>query len=170
MTHQAEHSAFVYNERISKEDRGREQRQNMDTEMPNEEEGRCSASLKALEAPECDLAAAFIRGALLLQERWALMIVFSLLAGPTGFSELMRRGNVNTTTLTQRLNLLEQAGLLVKTIHSTMPPRTSYKLTEAGEALEPILLAIGQWSEKYLPIVEAGQSCLSEAACPGTGA
>ena len=163
--HKAECSAFVYNERISIGKRGRERKQKMDTETPNEQEGRCPNALQALEPPVCDHAA-FVRGALLLQERWALMIVFSLLAGPTGFSELMRRGSINTTTLTQRLNLLERAGLLVKTIHSTMPPRTSYRLTEAGEALEPILTAIGQWSEKYLPVVEAGQACPSKEACP----
>ncbi len=79
-----------------------------------------------------------------------LMIVYSLLAGPVGFSELVRRGNVNTTTMTQRLNLLESAGLLVKTVHSTMPPRTSYELTESGRALGPILDAITAWSAKHL--------------------
>ena len=112
----------------------------------------------------CDLAAVFVRGALLLQEKWVLMIVFSLLRGPTGFSELMRRGNVNTTTLTQRLNLLERMGMLVKTIHSTMPPRTSYELTEAGRALTPVLDAITEWSGKYLMASEASGRCAEEAA------
>ena len=99
-----------------------------------------------------------------------LMIVFSLLAGPTGFSELMRRGNVNTTTLTQRLNLLERAGILVKTIHSTMPPRTSYALTEAGLALGPILEAVARWSGKYLPALDEVREC-STGGCSdgGTG-
>ena len=116
----------------------------------------------------CNAAAVFIRGALLLQEKWVLMIVFSLLSGPTGFSELVRRGNVNTTTLTQRLNLLEQAGLLVKTIHSTMPPRTSYELTEAGLALKPVLEAVTEWSGKYLPAL---QECPGEdAPCGGEAA
>lgn len=113
----------------------------------------------------CSLAADFIRGALLLQEKWVLMIVYSLMGGPISFNELMRRGNVNTTTLTQRLNLLEHVGLLVKTIHSTMPPRTSYELTEAGRALKPILEAIGEWSGKYLPVVEAGEACPGAAGC-----
>jgi DNA-binding HxlR family transcriptional regulator len=103
------------------------------------------------ETEPCAVFSDFIRGALLLQEKWVLIIVFSLLSGSTGFSELMRRGNVNTTTLTQRLNLLEQVGILVKTIHSTMPPRTSYELTEAGLALRPVLEAIDAWSGKYLP-------------------
>ncbi len=107
----------------------------------------------------CNLASDFVRGALLLQEKWVLMIVFSLLSGPTGFSELMRKGNVNTTTLTQRLNLLEQTGILVKTIHSTMPPRTSYELTEAGRALTPILEAITEWSGKYLAASKMAEVC-----------
>ena len=122
------------------------------------------------DAEPCRLTAptaAFIRGALLLQEKWVLMIVHSLLGGSISFSELMRRGNVNTTTLTQRLNLLEHTGLLVKTIHSTMPPRTSYELTEAGLALRPVLEAVTEWSGKYLPTLEEGEACPSEGGCPG---
>ncbi len=120
------------------------------------------------DAGPCDRAANFVRGSLLLQEKWVLMIVFSLLAGPTGFSELMRRGNINTTTLTQRLNLLEQTGILVKTIHSTMPPRTSYALTEAGLALGPIFEAITEWSGKYLSGLGEPPPCSGQDA-PGQG-
>jgi DNA-binding HxlR family transcriptional regulator len=104
----------------------------------------------------------FVRGALLLQEKWVLIIVHSLLSGPTGFSELMRRGHVNTTTLTQRLNLLEQAGLVVKTIHSTMPPRTSYRLTESGRALQPVIDAISEWSAQHLSQPHDPSACSGE--------
>ncbi len=98
----------------------------------------------------CEQAASLMRGARLLQEKWVLMIVFSLLDGPLSFCDLMRRGTINTTTLTQRLHLLEEAGLLTKTIHSAMPPRTSYALTEGGQALKPILDAIAAWSDRYV--------------------
>ncbi len=112
----------------------------------------------------------FIRGALLLQEKWVLMIVHSLLGGSISFNELMRRGKVNTTTLSQRLNLLVRAGVLVKTIHSTMPPRTSYELTEAGLALGPLLEAIAEWSGKYLSNLPEPSECpgaeLSSQECP----
>lgn len=91
-----------------------------------------------------------MRGARLLQEKWVLMIVFSLLDGPLSFCDLMRRGTINTTTLTQRLHLLGEAGLVTKTVHSAMPPRTSYALTESGLALKPILDAISEWSSLYL--------------------
>lgn len=98
----------------------------------------------------CEQAALLMRGARLLQEKWVLMIVFSLLDGPLSFCDLMRRGTINTTTLTQRLHLLEEAGLLTKTVHSAMPPRTSYALTEGGLALRPILDAIAKWSGQHL--------------------
>ena len=98
----------------------------------------------------CRQAALLMRGALLLQEKWVLMIVFSLLGGPLSFCDLMRRGTINTTTLTQRLHLLEEAGLLTKSVHSAMPPRTSYALTEGGQALRPILDAVAAWSSVYL--------------------
>jgi DNA-binding HxlR family transcriptional regulator len=119
---------------------------------------------KAKETEPCDYTQAFIRGALLLQEKWVLLIVFSLVGGPRGFSELMRKGNVNTTTLTQRLNLLEKVGIVTKTIHSTMPPRTSYELTEAGHALKPVLDAIAAWSEAYLPAPSEHTQCPNELA------
>lgn len=138
--------------------------------MPNDI-SNTSADFCPSEASTCDAAADFIRGALLLQEKWVMMIVHSLLAGPTGFSELMRRGNINTTTLTQRLTLLEHVGLLTKTIHSTMPPRTGYALTDAGQALAPVLDAISQWSHVYLPAAQMPSGCptsLAEA-CDSTG-
>jgi DNA-binding HxlR family transcriptional regulator len=121
------------------------------------------------EGAPCRASAAFLRGALLLQEKWVLLIVHSLLAGPIGFSELMRRGGVNTTTLTQRLNLLEHTGLLVKTIHSTMPPRTSYELTEAGRALKPVLEAITEWAGAYLSATADRQMCPGSDAAEGCG-
>lgn len=91
-----------------------------------------------------------------------MMIVYSLLSGSVGFSELMRRVNINTTTLAQRLTLLEQQGILVKTIHSAMPPRTSYALTEAGLALSPVLEAITHWSACCLPALPLPDTCPAE--------
>src|SRR5438105_420373 len=86
-----------------------------------EEQGSCSG-----------LSPSLVRGVQLLQEKWLLLIVHRLLHGPVGFNELSRQAQgVNATTLAQRLCQLEQAGLAVKTVHSTMPPRTSYELTDA---------------------------------------
>ena len=102
-----------------------------------------------------------IAAILLLQEKWNLLIVQSLLEHPLGFNEMARRsGPVNATTLAQRLGQLERAGVLAKTVHSTMPPRTSYALTEAGQALAPVLDAIATWAERF--ITEPQAACAEE--------
>ena len=86
----------------------------------------------------------------LLQEKWVLSIVYVLLKGPIGFNEVGRgAGSVNASTLAQRLSRLEKAGLVRKTVQSTMPPRTSYELTEAGAALRPAIDALSAWSERF---------------------
>ncbi len=100
-------------------------------------------------------SANLIRGVTLLQEKWVLLIVNQLMHGPVGFCDLNRKAKgVNPTTLSQRLASLEDAGLVIKTIHSTMPPRTSYELTESGRALEPVLRSIETWSAAHLPVSE----------------
>ncbi len=86
----------------------------------------------------------------LLQEKWTLHIVRSLLEAPKGFNELARAvGGCNPSTLAQRLAALEAAGVVSKTIYSTMPPRTSYRLTAAGVALEQVIGAIDAWARRY---------------------
>ena len=89
-------------------------------------------------------------GVNLLQEKWVLLIVRVLLGGPVGFNDMARNaGDVNSTTLAQRLATLEKAGMVKKTVQSVMPPKTSYELTEVGLALKPVVEAIEAWSEKY---------------------
>ncbi|HWE64146.1 MAG TPA: helix-turn-helix domain-containing protein [Chloroflexota bacterium] len=91
-----------------------------------------------------------------MQEKWMLRILQVLLHGPAGFNEMSRNaGRVNSTTLAQRLVQMERVGLVCKTVQSTMPPRTSYELTEAGHALGPIIGSIAEWGERYLPDLPA---------------
>ena len=93
----------------------------------------------------------FVRAVAVLQEKWSLLIVDALLDGPAGFNELSRKvAGVCPATLSQRLSLLEDAGLLAKTVHSTMPPRTSYALTLSGEGLRGVVVALGDWADRHL--------------------
>ena len=87
-----------------------------------------------------------------LQEKWTLHIVRSLLDGPMGFNELGRSvGGCNPATLKARLDRLEQLGLVTRTVHSYMPPRTSYELAPAGVDLQRVIDAIDGWAREHLP-------------------
>lgn len=93
----------------------------------------------------------------LLQEKWTLHIVRSLLDGPMGFNELGRAvGGCNPATLKARLDRLEEQGLLTRTVHSYMPPRTSYELAPAGVDLQRVILAIDSWGREHLSVPAAG--------------
>jgi DNA-binding HxlR family transcriptional regulator len=88
----------------------------------------------------------------LLQEKWTLHIIRSLLMGAKGFNELRREvGGCNPSTLSERLETLVTHGILHKTVHSTMPPRTSYELTPAGVALQDVIHSISTWGKSHLP-------------------
>lgn len=83
----------------------------------------------------------------IFQEKWALHIMCNLVDGPHGFTELGRAaGGVNTATLSQRLHRLEQLGVVARTVHSMIPPRTSYAPTESGQAFRPVVEAIWRWA------------------------
>jgi|SRR5690554_5661455 len=98
-----------------------------------------------------------------LQEKWVLHIVRALLQGPRGFNELGREiGGCNPTTLTQRLVLLENMRLVHKNVQSRLPPRCTYELTEAGRALDSVIVAIDEWARQHM------EACTSQAPAKST--
>jgi DNA-binding HxlR family transcriptional regulator len=93
-----------------------------------------------------------------LQEKWTMHIVRALLDGPLGFNELGRTvGGCNPATLKVRLDHLEALGILRRTVHSQMPPRTSYELSPSGIALQQVIDAIDAWAREHLDAVPTGE-------------
>jgi DNA-binding HxlR family transcriptional regulator len=86
-------------------------------------------------------------------------IIRSLLrSGELGFNDLRRSVGANPATLSERLDHLEQLGVIRKTVHSVMPPKTSYALTEAGVALQGVIDAISSWGQTHIDAVTFAKS------------
>jgi DNA-binding HxlR family transcriptional regulator len=97
-----------------------------------------------------------------LQEKWTMHIVRALLDGPLGFNELGRAvGGCNPATLKVRLDHLEELGIVTRTVHSQMPPRTSYELAPAGVDLQRVIDEIDGWGRKHLD----AEAAAAVAAC-----
>ena len=83
----------------------------------------------------------------LVGERWALLVMRELLLGPKRFSDLRADlPGISANILTQRLEGLEAAGILVR---RKLPPPASaqvYELTLWGYDSEPIFQALGRWA------------------------
>src|SRR5215207_3657869 len=96
-----------------------------------------------------DDACAAAHGMDLIGERWSMPLIRELLLGPRRFSDLRAslRG-ISANVLTQRLEGLEGAGVLVR---RKLPPPASvqvYELTPWGYESEPILQALGRWAAR----------------------
>ncbi len=82
-----------------------------------------------------------------LDGKWTILLVRDLMAGTRRFSQLRSSlAGISPKTLTDRLRLLEQHGLLHRTVYAEVPPRVEYQLTERGRALRPVLAALADWS------------------------
>jgi DNA-binding HxlR family transcriptional regulator len=82
-------------------------------------------------------------------DRWSLLIVRDLLAGPRRFGELRRLlTNVTPKWLTIRLRQLQQDGIVTR--HQPAGRREVwYELTDKGRDLAPVLDALLAWGLKY---------------------
>jgi DNA-binding HxlR family transcriptional regulator len=82
-------------------------------------------------------------------DRWTLLVVEALLAGPRRFNDLQGevRG-VAPNILTDRLRRLEREGLVVARPYSERPLRVSYELTADGHGLAGALRLLTDWGAR----------------------
>lgn len=94
-------------------------------------------------------------------ERWTLLIIRELVAGPRRFKDLMDGlPGISTNLLSERLKSLEQHSLLRR---RTLPPpagSTVYELTPLGQGLEATLLELGKWGSQFVPPTSEGATVL----------
>jgi DNA-binding HxlR family transcriptional regulator len=83
----------------------------------------------------------------LVGERWSLLIVRELMFGGRRFAEL-RRGlpGISATVLTQRLDGLEQAGILRRRVLAVPAGVQLYELTDWGRESETAIQELGRWA------------------------
>ena len=83
----------------------------------------------------------------LIGERWSMPLIRELLLGPRRFGDLKASLNgISANVLTQRLEGLEAAGVLLR---RKLPPPASvqvYELTPWGYEAAPIFQALGRWA------------------------
>jgi DNA-binding HxlR family transcriptional regulator len=94
-------------------------------------------------------------------ERWTLLIIRELMAGPRRFKDLMDGlPGISSNLLSERLKHLEQQDLLCR--HVLPPPAgsTVYELTPLGLALEKTLLELGKWGSQFVPLSMEGSTLL----------
>ena len=82
----------------------------------------------------------------LVGDKWTLLIVRDLSAGPRRFVELQRMlPGIASEPLRTRLKAMVARGLLTRRRYREVPPRVEFELTASGRALLPVLGAVARW-------------------------
>ncbi|HEY1347456.1 MAG TPA: helix-turn-helix domain-containing protein [Streptosporangiaceae bacterium] len=83
-------------------------------------------------------------------DRWTLLVVEALLAGPRRFNDLLGQiPGIAANILSERLRRLEREGLLVARPYSERPPRAAYQLTAEGRELAGALRLLAHWGARH---------------------
>ena len=89
-------------------------------------------------------------------DRWTLLVVEALLAGPRRFNDLLGQiPGIAANILSERLRRLEREALLVARPYSERPPRAAYQLTAEGRDLAGALRLLAHWGARHADPADA---------------
>ena len=117
------------------------------------------------EGPTADERPCSIQRSLdVLGDRWTILIMRDAFRGIRRFDEFRRDLDIARPVLTDRLNRLVDAGVLMRRQYCERPPRFEYRLTQKGAALSPTLVALMRWGDDWLsddgpPTVLVHETC-----------
>ena len=86
----------------------------------------------------------------LVGDRWSILILRAAFRGIRRFDEFCADLGIARPMLTRRLRKLVGAGLMTREPYQEHPARFEYRLTSAGLALSPVLVALVRWGDQHL--------------------
>jgi DNA-binding HxlR family transcriptional regulator len=89
-------------------------------------------------------------------DRWTLLVLRDIIfTGARHFRELLTGPErISSNILTDRLNALVEHGLLTRTGDPSHKQKITYSLTEQAIDLVPVLVQLGAWGTRHLPVAE----------------
>lgn len=92
-------------------------------------------------------------------DKWTTLVIACLTdVDSLRFSELRRRiEGVSQKMLTQTLRALERDGLVIRTVHPTVPVTVEYALTDLGHSLAEAVAAIRSWAYTNMDAITAAR-------------
>lgn len=98
-----------------------------------------------------------------LGDWWTVLILREVVGGTTTFDGVQRELGVSRRALAERLGILVEQGLLEKHRYCDRPPRHDYLLTERGEGVLPVLVALQEFGDRHL-LGDGGLTALTDGA------
>ena len=88
----------------------------------------------------------------LLGKRWTALILYCLMDRPRRFTEMREFvAGLSDRLLSERLQELEEAGIVERRVHAVRPVLIEYSLTDKGSDLRKVVEAIAAWAHQWDP-------------------
>lgn len=110
------------------------------------------------------------RSLAILGDRWTMLLIREAFLGTRRFDELQALTGASPQVVASRLARLVEAGILRKVAYQDRPARYEYRLTDMGRELQPVLVTLMTWGDKWLddgqgppnPLRHVGCGCISQ--------
>lgn len=103
----------------------------------------------------------------LVGDKWSVLVVFNLRAGPKRFMELRRSiEGISQRMLTLTLRNLERDGLVTRTVFPTTPPSVEYALAPLGDTLVEPIVGLAGWAHANREAIRAARERYDAAHQP----
>jgi len=126
----------------------------MDT-MDDRELDECTVHLSAF-------CPTYLHAIELIGRRWTGAILRAMLSGEARFSDIASVvPGLSDRLLSERLKELEAEGIVTRTVVASTPVRVDYALTDKGQALNEVIVAVSTWAESWLASRDEAKSVLA---------
>lgn len=85
----------------------------------------------------------------ILGQKWALLILREISFGNSRFDDIAASTGAPRDILAARLKSLEAAGVILRELYQQKPPRSDYRLSQAGEELFGLLHVLRDWGDNH---------------------
>ena len=112
--------------------------------------------MKPAAPPSPLLCARFHQASEMVGRRWTGAIIYVLLQQTCRFATLRDAiPDITDRMLSERLQELEEQGLVERTVVPASPVRVEYSLTKKGRGLADAIDSLASWAEKNIPMPPA---------------
>jgi DNA-binding HxlR family transcriptional regulator len=111
------------------------------------------------------MACSIARSLDVVGEPWTPLILRDLWLGRNKFEDIQRNLDISRKVLTERLKTLVEQGVVERRPYQRDPERYEYLLTDKGEELVSILLALMAWGDRWTTKDEGAPMLLRHTLC-----
>jgi len=90
------------------------------------------------------------RTADVMGDKWTILILRDAVIGTRTFAAFEKSLGISKSVLSQRLDFLLEEGVMDKMLVGIGSSRAEYVLTEKGRDLFTVIIALGQWGDKWI--------------------